>query len=131
MDPITLGMLGMSGLNMIQNVNQAARDRTLQAAKERYSPWTGLKGQDPQVANPVGDLAQGGAAALGYAQQKKLTDSNDRLREAQIQALNRTNNPYGRIRGYDMMSIDPMTGSSMPMSPLGDYQAGPYGVARG
>lgn len=99
MDPITIAMLGMSGLQMIHGIDKENRDRQLAAATQRYSPWTGLKANPIEAANPVGDLAQGGAGALAYEQNKESAALHKKLVEAQIGALNRGQYPWGVLRG--------------------------------
>ena len=39
--------------------DQANRERKLAAETQRYSPWTDLKAEPVQEANPVGDVVQG------------------------------------------------------------------------
>lgn len=45
------------------------RQRKLAAATQRYSPWTGLKAQPVQEADPFGSALQGGMAGATFAQQ--------------------------------------------------------------
>lgn len=99
MDPVSIGMLAMGGLSMLQNINKEQRDRQLASATQRYSPWTGLKAQPIEAANPAGDLSQAGAGALGYQQNQESAGLRKQLMQAQIGALNRGGNPYGMLRG--------------------------------
>lgn len=110
MDPITIGMLGLGGFSMLHNLDKEQRDRKLAAETQRYSPWTGLRANPIEQANPAGDLAQVGAGALGYEQNKEAMGLRKQLTEAQIKAINRGGNPYSSQRV-------PVGG----MWPLGDY----------
>lgn len=110
MDPITIGMLGLGGMSMLQNMDKEQRDRKLSATTQRYSPWTGLRAQPIEQANPYGDLAQTGAGVLGYQQAQEAAGLRKQLTEAQIKALGRGGNPYASQRS-------PVGG----MWPMGDY----------
>lgn len=68
--PLTLGIIGAGvglGKSALWDQPQAARDRTLAAETQRYSPWTGLKAQPIKEADPIGQAATFGlnGAALG------------------------------------------------------------------
>ena len=102
MDPITIAMLGMGGLSAIQNMSNAKDSKEQRAAAIRYSPWNKIPVNEYKPANPYGDMAQAGAGALGYEQNKEAALKRDQLTDAYIRALDKGNAPA-------MMS--PMTNS--------------------
>ena len=88
MDPVTLALImGGSGLAKSELIDTpAARQKALlEAEKTRYSPWTGMRGEDAQYKS---SLDQGIGMAMGGA---KFGQDLDRY-EAETAALNRT--PY-------------------------------------
>lgn len=83
--PLWIG-LGAAGAGLIKaetvDVPKAQRQRALAAATQRYSPWTGLKANQVQEADPFGSALQYGAtgATMGanyqnMQNQNKLMDS--------------------------------------------------------
>lgn len=94
MDPITIAMLGMGAMNAYQNMSNAKDSKDQRAAAIRYSPWNKIPVNDYEPANPYGDMAQAGGAALGYEQNKERSALQKDLVKAQIAALNRGQNPY-------------------------------------
>lgn len=44
------------------------RERRIAVAQARYSPWTGIKPQEVQEADPFGSMFQGGTAGLALGQ---------------------------------------------------------------
>ena len=71
--PFPWAALGIgAGLGLLKNVEgqaQAAAQRKAEAAKTRYSPWTGMMGQAVRSPSLIGDVVQGGAtgAMLGQS----------------------------------------------------------------
>lgn len=119
MDPITIAMLGMGALNMIQGANKEKRQTELAAATQRYSPWTKLQAQPIESADPVGNLAQAGGAALGHEQAKEASGSRDELRRAQIAALNRSNGGmFGGIGGGPTKAAAQANQMQSPFRPI-------------
>ncbi len=100
MDPVSIGMLVMGGLSMMHNLDKEKRDRQLAAATQRYSPWTGVRAQPVEDANPYGDMAQAGAGAMAYEQNKEASDLRKQLTAAQIRALDR-GGPYALTRNVE------------------------------
>jgi hypothetical protein len=66
---LALAGLGMGGVKYAFDKKQEHKLNEMEAQKELYSPWTGLKGEMHHDANLVGDLMAGGAtgAALGQS----------------------------------------------------------------
>jgi hypothetical protein len=89
MDPVTIAMLGLGAANMVSNMSKEQRQRKLAAETQRYSPWTNLRANQVEEANPAGDLAQTGASILGYQQAQEAADLRKQLTQAQIAALGR------------------------------------------
>lgn len=115
MDPVTIGMLGLGGMSMLQNLDKEQRDRKLAAETQRYSPWTQLRAQPIEQANPYGDLAQTGAGVLGYQQAQEAAALRKQLTQAQIKALG-GRSPYSQIKGSQVLDRDGMGGYQ-----LGDF----------
>lgn len=99
MDPVTIAMLGMGVMNAAQNQRNAEDQKAEKVAAIRYRPWSNIGVPNAQPANPWGDLAQAGGAALGYEQNKEAAGLRKKLMEAQIAAINRGQSPYGLLRG--------------------------------
>lgn len=63
MDPITMGLLGGSALGLVKggilDADKEKRQRKQEAEIARYSPWTGMKAQAVQSADPLGSAMQG------------------------------------------------------------------------
>lgn len=89
MDPITIAMLATTAMSAMQNKKNADQAKKEKVAAIRYSPWSKIGIPEAPPANMWGDLAQGGAGALGYEQNKEAMLLNKQLKEAQIKALNR------------------------------------------
>lgn len=86
--------IGMGVLNYSSDRGKESRDRGLQAATARYSPWTGMKPQAVHEANAMGDIGQGalsgyqmGQAADQAASQKKMADSYSSWLDLQQQPM--------------------------------------------
>jgi len=86
MDPITIAMLATSALSTMQNMRNAKDQKNQREAAIRYSPWSKIPINEAEPANPYGDLAQGGMAALSYSQNKDLAASQKALKDAQTKA---------------------------------------------
>lgn len=101
---------------------KAERQRTLAAATQRYSPWTGLKADPVQEADPMGSMLQYGATGASIGQGLKSADADTALKNAQTDWLKR--NPYN----YGTASSAAMGGAggaaSSPSSPwsLGNFK---------
>lgn len=88
---------------------KAERQRKLAAATEQYSPWTGLKAQPVEEANPVGNMLQYGTAAASLKQGMANQDAQNGLTKAM------TDYYKGGTPGPAMA---PMNGYSMGMPGL-------------
>jgi hypothetical protein len=49
-------MLILAAGQAVSDMGKESRQRQLAASTQRYSPWTGLKANDIEQANPIGDL---------------------------------------------------------------------------
>lgn len=61
MDPFTLMLIG-GGTGILKNLDakgQAADQREIESTKTRFSPWTGMKGQNVQEPSMLNDVMQG------------------------------------------------------------------------
>lgn len=67
---------------------QEDRQRAMAATTARYSPWTGMKPGEVQVANPMGAMMQGGMAGAGLGQQMDSADTQNQLAQSQIASNN-------------------------------------------
>lgn len=95
MEPLTMLAIGSAlglGKSALIDAPREKRQRKLAAATQRYSPWTGLRANPIQEADPFGSALQFGAtgASMGAAMQQSELDKAlaDRL------------NTGGSIRGY-------------------------------
>lgn len=71
MDPITLGLLlGAAGILKSEAIDRPAADRKrkAEAAKTRYSPWTGMQGSSVDDPDTVGAGMNWGMAGAGMGQ---------------------------------------------------------------
>lgn len=87
MDPLTIGLLGGAGLGLAKGllVDQPAADRQrkVSAVEARYSPWTGIKPEQIQEANPMGSAMQGGMTGAMVGQGVGQTDKMNALMDSQ------------------------------------------------
>lgn len=92
-------MVGVAGAGLVKSelvdAPKEARQRQLAATTQRLSPWTGLKANPIDEADPLGSTLQGGAQgmAIGQSMQNsaaagKLADSQNALLKAQTAKLN-------------------------------------------
>lgn len=63
------------------------RDRTLAANTQRYAPWTGLRADPVQEADPFGKALSYGVTGAGLEQSMENADSENALRKAQADAI--------------------------------------------
>lgn len=77
-DPLTLALIG-AGLGVLKSENidkpRAAAQSRLAAQTTRFSPFTGLRGQLPQPADPFGTALQFGATGLQLGQNLERTNA--------------------------------------------------------
>lgn len=83
---------------------KAERQRKLAAETQRYSPWTGLKANPVQEADPFGSTLQGAAAGASAGSQMKLQN-------AQADWLNK--NPYNSSTGANAAMGNPWQSSNI------------------
>jgi hypothetical protein len=90
------------------------RERTLAAATQKYSPWTGLQAQPIQQADPLGSAIQFGAtgAALGSAINSANAANN--YLNAKTAAGNFSGVPVINTGGTNYLSNGPWSGFSGP-----------------
>lgn len=72
---------------------KADRQRKLAAETQRYSPWTGLKANPVQEADPVGSALQFGATGAQLSSGMQNADAQKGLMEAQTNWLNKGGKP--------------------------------------
>lgn len=80
MDPITMGLLfaGLGvGKSELVDRPKEERQRKLAAEQTRWSPWTGIKPQEVQEADPIGSGMQFGmtGAAMGQGMQNQANQN--------------------------------------------------------
>lgn len=71
MNPMLIGGLLGGGLGLLKHGDDkraAKADRKVQAAKARFSPWTGMTPTDVQQPSLFGNLLSGGTAGLMMGQ---------------------------------------------------------------
>lgn len=93
-----IAMLALTGAKMVSDADKAERDRKLAAKTQLYSPWTNLKANEVEEADPAGTAAQGLGAYMGYEQAQENAALRKNLVDAQIRALDRGDNAP---RGYE------------------------------
>lgn len=98
-------------LQTIFNMDKENRDRKLASETQRYSPWTQLRAQPIEHANPAGDLAQGYAGYIGQQQNDEAAGLRKKLTEAQIRAIDRYNQPARRSPASEPEIKSPMMDS--------------------
>ena len=87
MAPLLIGALAGGGLGLLKGLtvdrDKENRQRTLAAATQRYSPWTGLRAGPIEEADPFGKMLGGAGAGASFGQNyenaqaaKALQDQN-------------------------------------------------------
>ena len=68
--------LGVAKAELV-DAPEEAKQRTLQAQLEKYSPWTGQKGDPSQIkiADPFGSALQGGSQLMSASQNSKTASA--------------------------------------------------------
>lgn len=87
------GSLGIgAGIGLLKGLlidgPAAERQRKLQAATARFSPWTGLKPEPVKEADPAGSAATFGVQGMGIQQSLQNSAAQQKLLEAQSNWLN-------------------------------------------
>lgn len=96
MNPITMMAIGAgTGLLKSELIDRPkeGRQRALAAETARMSPWTGLKPEPIQEADPFGSAIQGGMSGASFGQNMEDQASKKQLMEAQTSWLNRGGAP--------------------------------------
>jgi hypothetical protein len=86
------------------------RQRRLAAATQKYSPWTGLKANPIQEADPLGSAIQFGATGAALGSNIESANAQNANLRAETDWYNRSkgyNNPWGNLRGTE---YDPQIG---------------------
>lgn len=68
-------LIALSIAQMVSQQQQDASNRKVDAAKARWSPWTGMQPGQLQMHSAVAPLAQGYGAALMQGQSNALTQA--------------------------------------------------------
>lgn len=93
----------------------ASRQRTLAAATQRYSPWTGLKADPVKDADPAGSMLQFGATGAALGQGMQNATAQQGLAQAQTRWLNSGGSPmYTQAAGA---TVAPTIGGGGAASP--------------
>lgn len=87
MDPVTLAAI-MGGVQMLSGAQKEKRDKTLAAATQRYSPWTGNKAGPIEYADPAATAMQTYGATLGMNQSAANQAGQQKLIDAQTKYFN-------------------------------------------
>jgi hypothetical protein len=104
--------------NQLIDAPEAARQRTLQAATARYSPWTGLKAQPVANPNPFAAAIQGGVTGAAMGKYMAASPSEDAADSGQILAANSGVAPsMGANAGTGTQMYDP----NNPWASYGTY----------
>jgi len=69
----------------------AQRQRNAEAEKTRWSPWTGMQGQNVQDPNTANAMMQGGMSGLMMSQNMDAAASNEQMSKLQQQYLENQN----------------------------------------
>jgi hypothetical protein len=96
MDPITLALLFAAGglaKNQLVDKPREERDRKMQAATTRYSPWTKLKADPVRESDPFGNAMQFGTTGLLLGQNAQNAAAQNKLMTAQTNWLENGGNP--------------------------------------
>jgi hypothetical protein len=101
-------MLILAAGQAVSDMGKESRQRQLAASTQRYSPWTGLKANEIEEANPIGTLAQGYGAYLGQTQNNDSNALKKQLMQAQIRAMDRgQSNPYAQAQSAPQAYAQP------------------------
>ena len=106
--------VAMAIASLLQQKQQAEAAKRERAAAIRYSPWNKLsEGALPQQnrSDPAGTLSQAYGSYKAGEQNKALLDSQNKLRDAQIAALNRSNGGMNQNIGMEGAGSMGMEGS--------------------
>lgn len=76
---IPLAMAAMSLAKEGQDEAAQKRSQFVEAAKARYSPWTGIKPGSVEYAKPASNMMQGLGSILSYQQGKSRNDALNKL----------------------------------------------------
>jgi len=83
----------LAGLGLAKSVTtdkwKEDRQRELAANTQRYSPWTGLRANPIEEADPFGSTMQGGVQGIAMGQNMDNAAAQNKLMEAQTGYYNR------------------------------------------
>lgn len=95
----TTAALGV-GKSYLVDKPKEERQRKLAAETQRYSPWTQLKAGPIEEADPFGTGLQYGVAGFGLANSAQAFQSDQALKKAQTDLLNRSQTiPFSGAKG--------------------------------
>jgi hypothetical protein len=130
MDPITLGLLlGAAGVLKSEAIDRPAADRKrkAEAAKTRYSPWTGMQGSNVDDPDSVGSGMNWGmaGATLGQSMDQQqlaagMAQKQGALLDSQI-GLNNARAGAFAPSLYGDVTRKPSAGGSNPWNLGNDY----------
>lgn len=102
MDPLTMALiLGGTGLLKSELVDRPKEDRQrkLSSATQRYSPWTGLKADPVQEADPFGSAMQGGVQGFAMGQNMQNHQASQDLMKSQSDYFKSRTSPNSGMMG--------------------------------
>lgn len=130
---IGLGIGALTGIIKSEAIDapKAERERTLAAATQRYSPWTGLKASPVQEADPVGSALSFGSQGASLGQNFQGAQDVSSLRNAQADFYKNAG-PWGGMpknqmsddmlmRSYTDPNFNQSTPPAFSWNPRGGY----------
>lgn len=105
MDPMNIELImGGAGLGLVKGATldraKEDRQRWLASQTQRYSPWTGLRANPVEEADPFGSAMQGGVQGYAMGQNMENANASKKLADAQtkyLEAMNKAGSPGDAI----------------------------------
>lgn len=113
--PITAALVGTAiGALKSEAIDRPAanRKRHLAAQTNRYSPWTGMKGENVQDPDTVANMLSYGSQGAMMGQGMNSAAASNELAKQQADFLKK-GNLWGSMGGGNGMSMMPATGGPM------------------
>lgn len=86
------------------------KQRMLAAQTAMYSPWTGMKPNEVQAADPFGSALQGATSGAMFAQASQNQDMQDQMMQMRKQQMGAS--PQPNLYGGNASAVQPMGGSA-------------------
>lgn len=91
MAPLLIGALAGGGLGLLKGLtvdrDKENRQRTLAAATQRYSPWTGLRAGEIEEADPFGKMLGGAGAGASFGQNYENAEAAKSLSDQKLPGI--------------------------------------------